>query len=141
MKHIKRIDEIFGLENPFKSTPDDDIAEKILKLVSDKTRIVLKRVVRGEEIQFEADVDGYEINVEIVYYTISGLPIDLDLFKPKQFVPKTYEISIDGKKLKTSNYVSKKVFDKIKEIFHKEKDRNRDDYDPVQDFRMAFRTR
>lgn len=127
MKHIKRINEIFGLGNLIRSKiyDDEDVAREILKKL-DSERIKVEAVDNNWTVprKYGFTIDGFSITTEVHYFVKSGR--------------RTYVTEVDGKPVNASQYTMKKIFGKSAEIFNRPEE---DEYDPIHDFRKAFRTR
>lgn len=125
MKHIKKINELFGLGNLIRSRiyDDEDVAREILKkLETEKIRIVPGNNWTVPR-KFGFEIEGFSITIEVHYRVKGG---------------RTYTLEVDQKPVDASQYLTKRIFMKSTEIFNRP---DEDEYNPVHDFRRAFRTR
>jgi hypothetical protein len=105
---------------------DEDVAKEILKKLSEE-RIRVQAVDNHWTVprKYGFDIEGFSITAEVHYMVKSG--------------NRTYVIEVDGNLVDSSQYTNKRIFKKSAETFNLPEDQ--DEYEPVKDFRKAFRTK
>lgn len=105
MKHLKHINEIFGIRNLFNE--DEKTAQGILKSMIQLNPIIIKAEIPsdfGFTYVFSFRVDDFDIKVD-----------------PRQRPGLCDDIYVDDLKLKCSSYIGKKIYKKCIEICEKPK--------------------
>jgi hypothetical protein len=133
MKHIKNVNELFGIGNLIRSRlySDEDVAKEILnKLNNGKYRKELLRDHRAHISEtYQFDIDGFFIEIHYEqHYSVYGMDSS---------ETHIYNLYIDDKELECSDWIKKKIYKKCQEP---EKNEEETDVNPVEDFRRAFRT-
>ena len=121
MKHIKSINEIFGLEKFFNK--DEDIAIEILNQLNNNDIDIQKEIILSTDssittIEFKFKIDDFEIKL----LSETTGPLSLSLIR---------EIKIDDAKIMVSNNIFDKILNKLKE--------DKDEIYTKKDFRTHFK--
>ena len=132
MKHIKHINELFGIGDKLRSTlnKDEDIAMKILEEM-DKTVLSPTKSVRSvpKIVDYSMGRSGYTYHITITSYNFILSDYNICIEKTDDRGGNEWVLKIDDEKMKTSDYIKKRIFNKCEEI-----------NSPKEDFRKSFRT-
>ena len=133
MKHIKPINELFGIGDKLRYTfnKDEDIAREILDEMNN-TVLSPTKSVRSVPIivDYSMGRDGYTYHISITTYNFNLSDYNICIEKKDDRGGNEWVLKIDDEKIKASDYIKKRIFNKCEEI-----------NSPKEDFRRAFRTK
>ena len=134
MKHIKSVNELFGIGDRLRSkfNKDEGVAKEILLMI--KSSLYIEEDKDDKIHTFKFSIDGFNIKSERETIRSGGVgESKVNEEGTHSITTIVYSLYIDDRKLKSSDYINKKIWKKLESIIESQS--------PISDFRKSYRTR